>query len=419
MILKTAEILCVGTELLIGDIVNTNAAFLSRHLANLGIAQYHQTVVGDNPQRLKEALTLALSRSDLVLMSGGLGPTYDDLTKETACACMGAKLELHQPSLDRIYAYFARRQRTMSENNKKQAMQPKGGIVFQNDYGTAPGCGIFNPDRTKLAILLPGPPRELEPMFCEQVLPFLRTMTERCLVSRNVHIVGMGESSVEQILKDKMIAAVNPTIAPYCQTGEVRLRVTASAKTHEEGLALCDAAIAELYETEVGPYIYGVDVDLAQAVVNALAARKQKIAVAESCTGGGIGAKLTAVSGASAVFDGGVISYANEIKARILGVSQENLDTYGAVSAPIAKEMAAGVMRLMGADYGISVTGLAGPGGATATKPIGLVYIGIATKDGVQAYECHFAGTRQVIRDHSAISALSYALSTIRGTEHL
>jgi nicotinamide-nucleotide amidase len=416
MHIKTAEILCVGTELLIGDIVNTNAAFLSKHLAALGISQYHQSVVGDNPRRLKEALALSLSRSDLVLMSGGLGPTYDDLTKEVACECMGAELVHDEASYARICDYFARRGRQMSENNKKQALQPKGGVIFQNDHGTAPGSGIWNADHSKLVILLPGPPRELQPMFLDFVLPFLQTMTEQCFVSRNVHIVGMGESAVEAVLKDRMIAAINPTIAPYCQAGEVRLRVTASAKTAQEGKAMCDALIKTLYETEVGPYIYGVDIDLTQAVVNELRARHQKIAVAESCTGGGIGARITNVSGASEVFDGGVISYSNEIKARVLGVSQENLDTYGAVSAQVAKEMAQGVMRLMNADYGLSVTGIAGPTGGTPEKPVGLVYIGLATRNGVFAQECHFAGDRDWNRTLSATEALRMALLAIRKT---
>ncbi len=414
MIIKTAEILCVGTELLIGDIVNTNAAFLSRHLAALGISQYHQSVVGDNPKRLKEALALSLSRSDLVLMSGGLGPTYDDLTKEVACECMGSELVFDQTSYDRICDYFKRRQRPMSDNNKKQAMQPKDGVIFPNDHGTAPGCGIWNADRSKLVVLLPGPPRELQPMFSESVLPLLQTMTEQCFVSRNVHIVGMGESSVEAVLKEKMVSATNPTLAPYCTTGEVRLRVTAAAPTAAEGQKMCDELIATLYDTAVGPYIYGIDTSLGQAVIDALKASGQKIATAESCTGGGIGARLTGISGASEVYDGGVISYANEIKARLLGVKEETLATYGAVSAQTAREMALGVQTLMGADYGISVTGIAGPGGGTPEKPVGLVYIGIASPETVEVKECHFAGDREQIRALTATEALSMALIAIR-----
>ncbi len=414
MIIKTAEILCVGTELLIGDIVNTNAAFLSRHLAALGISQYHQSVVGDNPARLKEALQLSLSRSDLVLMSGGLGPTYDDLTKEVACECMGSELVFDQTSYDRICDYFKRRQRPMSDNNKKQAMQPKDGVIFPNDHGTAPGCGIWNADRSKLVVLLPGPPRELQPMFLGSVLPLLQTMTEQCFVSRNVHIVGMGESSVEAVLKEKMVSSTNPTLAPYCSTGEVRLRVTAAAPTVAEGQKMCDELIATLYDTAVGPYIYGIDTNLGQAVIDALKASGQKIATAESCTGGGIGARLTGISGASEVYDGGVISYANEIKARLLGVKEETLATYGAVSAQTAREMALGVQTLMGADYGISVTGIAGPGGGTPEKPVGLVYIGIASPRSVEVKECHFAGDREWIRTLSATEALSMALIAIR-----
>ncbi len=415
MKLKTAEILCVGTELLIGDIVNTNAAFLSRRLAALGISQYHQSVVGDHPGRLKEAVALALSRSDLVILSGGLGPTYDDLTKETVCELMGAKLELHAPSWERIQAYFTARNKPMSESNQKQAMQPVGGVVFQNDHGTAPGCGIYHQDGSKLAILLPGPPRELEPMFSNNVEPFLRTMTDTCLCSHNLHVIGMGESQVDAILAERMKGAVNPTIAPYCGEGEMRLRITASAPTLEEGDALCRQVMEELQQSEIGAYIYGVDTDLETCLVNTLLQQKKKIACAESCTGGGIGARLTAVPGASAVFDGGVISYANEIKEKVLGVKAETLERYGAVSPQCAKEMAQGVMLLMGADLAVAVTGIAGPGGGTPQKPVGTVFIGVAAQGKEpMAQEFHFVGDRQHIRNVTASNALALALRAVR-----
>lgn len=414
MKIKTAEILCVGTELLIGDIVNTNAAFLSRRLAALGISQYHQSVVGDHPARMREAVELALSRCDLLIVSGGLGPTYDDLTKETVCEAMGATLELHEPSWERIRSYFASRQKPMSDSNRKQAMQPVGGVVFQNDHGTAPGSGIYNADRTKLAVLLPGPPRELEPMFTVYVEPLLQTMTDSCLISKNVNIVGMGESQVDALLSDLMKNALNPTVAPYCLEGEVRLRVTAKAASATEGAAMCDEMIETLYASPVGNYIYGIDTDLATALVQTLTAQGKKIAVAESCTGGGIGARITAVSGSSSVFDGGVISYANEVKERLLGVRSDTLAQYGAVSEQCAKEMAQGVRALMCADLAVAVTGLAGPGGATPTKPVGLVYVGLATKEKTIVQEFRFRGDRAHVRALTAVNALAMALEALR-----
>ena len=240
--LEKAEILCVGTELLIGDIVNTNAAYLSRRLAAMGIGVYRQAVVGDNPARLAEDVRAALSRADLVVMSGGLGPTYDDLTKETVASVFGRKMYCHQPSLARIEEYFSATGRVMTENNKKQAQMPEGAVVFQNDYGTAPALALEN-EEGQVVIMLPGPPRELEPLFREQAEPFIKERTRAVMVSRNLHIIGMGESAVESVLPREYLESENPTVAPYCAPGEVRLRVTARAKNDGEARLLCDEMV--------------------------------------------------------------------------------------------------------------------------------------------------------------------------------
>ena len=307
--IRTAEILCVGTELLLGDIVNTNAAFLSKRLAALGIAVYHQTVVGDHPDRLRVALADAFEghgrpAADLVILSGGLGPTYDDLTKETVATYFGRSMYLHEESLTAIRDFFTRTGRVMTPNNEKQAMMPDGCVVFPNHYGTAPALAVG--DNTRTALMLPGPPAELIPLFEELVVPFLRRYTEGVLISRNIHIMGLGESTVESMLHDLMVSSENPTIAPYCKSGEVRLRVTARAKNEDEAAAMCDRTVALIRENkEINPYIYGVNCDnIETALVRLLTARGLTLATAESCTGGGVGQRITGVSGASAVYQG-------------------------------------------------------------------------------------------------------------------
>ena len=256
-----AEILCVGTELLLGDIVNTNAAYIARSLAAIGVNVYHQSVVGDNPERLKGSLDLALSRADLVVMTGGLGPTYDDLTKETVAEKFGLPMELHRPSLDRITAYFKRVNRVMTHNNEKQAWMPKGARVFPNNYGTAPGLAVQEGE--KIVILLPGPPKEMEPMFAEEVVPYLKSFSDTVLLSHTVHIFGMGESAVEDKLKDYMLAHLNPTVAPYAKTGEVQLRVTASAQDEQTANTLIQPVLADIQRI-LGNVVYGIDVGTLQ-----------------------------------------------------------------------------------------------------------------------------------------------------------
>ncbi len=379
--LRRAEILCVGTELLIGDIVNTNAAYLSRRLAALGIGVYRQSVVGDNPERLAADLRTALDRADLVVTSGGLGPTYDDLTKETAAAVFGRGMEMHEESLARIERYFTATGRVMTENNKKQAMMPKGAIVFPNDYGTAPALALEN-DEGKVLVMLPGPPRELEPLFCEQVEPYLQTRCDAVLFSRNIHIAGMGESAVEAALPHELLESANPTLAPYCIAGEVRLRVTAKADSREHAAALCDRMVEKVKATPVAPYIYGIDTPSAEAALVALLAeRGLTVCTAESCTGGLIAGRLTNVPGCSSVVAGGAVTYQTREKTRLLGVPEELIEKHSVVSEPVALSMAKGALAALDADVAIATTGYAGPGGGTEQDPVGTVYIAVATKE--------------------------------------
>lgn len=427
MKLKTAAILSVGTELLLGDIVNTDAAFISRRLAALGINQYCQSVVGDNPERLNKALSELLETCDLVILTGGLGPTYDDLTKETAAALFGRGLVLHEESLERIQNRLSKQDRAMSENNKKQAMLPEGAVVFKNNYGTAPGMAIEDEARGKTAILLPGPPRECEPMFIEEVEPYLRRFADHVLVSRTINIFGMGESRVEEILRPIMVSSINPTLAPYAKEGEVQLRVTASAPTEAEGLAMCDEMIAKVRETEVGGCIYGIDAgSIERELVRELASRRLRIACAESCTGGLCAKRLTDIPGSSAVLDGSIVTYANSVKERFVCVSRETLAAHGAVSKETALEMADGVRRLFSSDIGISTTGIAGPDGGTPEKPVGTVFVAVSYNGVCTHRELHIgvynsnvfgAGSseRAYIRHISASNALELALRLVRG----
>jgi nicotinamide-nucleotide amidase len=408
-----AEILCVGTELLLGDIINTNAAYIAKGLAECGIGCYYQTVVGDNPERLSQSLAIALGRAEIVIMTGGLGPTYDDLTKETVAAYFGLEMVLHQPSLDMLAAIFQNSGRPMTENNRKQAMMPAGATVFPNDRGTANGLMVQGGGKT--AILLPGPPREMTAMFDSQVKPYLQGLSGGALVSRNVHLFGIGESSVEAQLREYMESHTNPTIAPYAKEGEVLLRITARAASHAAAEALIAPVLADLQE-ELGDYIYGIDIgDLQTALVQALWQKGMTVAVAESCTGGLVGKRITEVPGASAVFGCGVCTYSNEMKIQLLHVRPETLERHGAVSAETAIEMARGVRLLSGADIGISITGIAGPGGGTEEKPVGLVYIGLSTAGQEQAKELrlsrNYGGGREYIRWLASSHALHVAWS--------
>ena len=417
--IRTAEILCVGTELLLGDIINTNAAFLSKKLASLGISVYHQTVVGDHPDRLRAALSDAFEghgrpAADLVILSGGLGPTYDDLTKETVADYFGRRMELHDKSLLRIRGFFERTGRVMTPNNEKQAMMPEGCVVFPNDYGTAPALAVG--DHTHTAIMLPGPPTELVPLFNEQVIPFLREHTEGVLISRNIHLMGLGESTVESILHELMVSSQNPTVAPYCKSGEVRIRVTAKAPDEQSAISLCEKTVHLIKQNpSIAPYIYGIDCENVEtALVRLLKDRGLTIATAESCTGGMIGQRITSVSGSSAVYPGGFVTYCNHMKIHLLGVKSETISAHTEVSAEAAAEMAIGARERMDTDLGISTTGYAGPTGGTEENPVGTVYVGIATRNGVTTHRLYYpAKSRDYIREAAASRVMLEAIRAV------
>ncbi len=369
-----AEIISVGTELLLGQVVNTDTTIVARELSALGINLLYSAVVGDNVERLKLAVETAISRSDLLIMTGGLGPTTDDLTKETTAACAGRKLVLHQPSLDRILNYF--NEKKVSSNQEKQAWLPEGCTVFQNDNGTAPGCA-FQAQSGCTIIMLPGPPSELEPMLRNYVVPFLKQDQEWVIVSLNVHIYGRGEAPVAQMMDDLMNGE-NPTLAPYAKEGECYLRVTAKAHTEEEADQMCQPLIQEI-KRRLGDFVYSVDVEsLEELVVQKLAAQGKKLATAESCTGGLLAKRITDVPGSSAVFDMGCVTYANDAKEALLSVDHKTLEQYGAVSEETAREMAEGMVRRSGSDIGVGITGIAGPDGGTPEKPVGLIYIALS-----------------------------------------
>ena len=402
-----AEIICVGTELLLGDILNTNAQFLAKELAALGITVHHQWVVGDNEGRLAQLVGEAMERSDLLVFSGGLGPTADDLTKETVARCFDDTLQLEPSILEAIQAYFAATGRHMPPHNEKQAMVPQKGGWFENHNGTAPAVW-FQKD-AKRAVLLPGPPSELKPLWTEQVRPFLSDGQQRVLHSLTLRITGIGESHVEEKV-GHLFENENPTAAIYAKTGEVQIRITARAASHEEGERAC-RAYAEKFRAILGDVIYGEDAnDLEHTLVQTLTEKGLTVATAESCTGGLVSQRITQVPGSSEVFGFGFCTYANEAKHKLLGVSEATLATVGAVSWQTAAQMALGAARVSGADIAVSLTGIAGPGGGTAEKPVGLVYVGAARGDEVYVAKLLLGNRdRQSIRISAANRALDYA----------
>lgn len=406
--MKTCEIISVGTELLLGDILNTDAQFLSQELAKLGFAVLHQSVIGDNHDRLLDSLRLAADRSDIIILSGGLGPTPDDLTKEVACEFFGKELVMHDESLRRMTKYFTSKGLDMPESNKKQALLPADCVVFQNNNGTAPGLGMEK-DGTHI-LLLPGPPRELKPMFLESAVPYLKQFSDKVIISHNIRTFGIGESAMSQEVDD-LLDNENPTVAPYAKDGEALLRVTAMADDEEEAEKLCRPVIDEIRK-RLADYVYGIDYTcIEEAVVEMLKEKGLKLATAESCTGGLIGKRITNISGASSVFDCGIISYSNEIKHKILGVSEDDLKAYGAVSEQVAKQMAQGVLKLSGADVAVSVTGIAGPNSDGTDKPVGLSYIALADKENVWVKKLM---TSRNDRDYNRFVNASNALNMVR-----
>ncbi len=399
-----AEIIAVGTELLLGQIVNTNAQFLSERLSQLGINVYFQVVVGDNEKRLTQTLQQGLERSDLIILTGGLGPTKDDLTKETIAKILELPLELHEKSLKRIKDFFSSIHRKMAENNTKQAFLPKDAMVLQNDNGTAPGCLIEK--NNKIVIMLPGPPKEMQPMFNNYVAPYLRSKTSETIYSKVLRIFGVGESSLEVKLEDLLEKQSNPTIAPYAKQCEVTLRITSKCKTEEEANQLIEPVEQEI-RNRLGMTVYGEGEEILEVVVAKLLMKKGlTIATAESCTGGLLAEKFTRVPGISRSFSRGVITYSNESKMELLGVKENTLMQYGAVSAQTALEMAQGIREHSNVDIGVSITGIAGPGGGTEEKPVGLVYVGISTKERTWFKELRLTRSRDRIRNMTTMHAL-------------
>ena len=404
----TVELISVGTEILLGNIVNTNAAFLAERIAALGLSCYHQSAVGDNEERLEDAIRLALSRSDLVILSGGLGPTKDDLTKEVTAKVFGKKLVEDAHTKERIQAYFERiHSSKITSNNWKQALIPEGATVVENHNGTAPGL-ILDGENGKTAILLPGPPNEIKPMFEQDIAPYLNRLQPEGIYSKMVKVCSIGESRAETMVADLMDAQTNPTLAPYAKTGEVHFRVTATAKDEETANALMEPMVKELYE-RFGDKIYTTEeeVTLEEAIVELLKEKNMTVTTAESCTGGLLAGRIMNVAGASAVYNEGYITYSNGAKEKLLGVSGDTLEKYGAVSAETAAEMARGAANAAGADAALSVTGIAGPDGGSKEKPVGLVYVGCFVKGRVRTEEFLFTGNREKNRDYAVVRALT------------
>lgn len=403
------EFISVGTELLLGNIVNTNAQFLAEECAKLGLSCYYQTVVGDNEERLTETFKTAWKRSDFVILTGGLGPTDDDLTKEVVAKTLKKSLVEDPVARTMIQEYFTKRNITLSENNWKQAMVMKDSIVLYNDNGTAPG--IIAEEGEKAAILLPGPPNELVPMFKKYVVDYLRGKNSVVIQSVTVKLCGIGESLAEDMIKDMIAKQTNPTIATYAKTGEVHIRVTAGADNEKQAQKLLKPVVKEL-KTRFGMHVYSTDenVSLEQSVVDLLLANNLTVSTVESCTGGLLAGRLINVPGVSEVFKMGHITYSNKAKRKTLGIKKSLIQQYTAVSEEVALEMVKGAEFVTKADVIVSVTGLAGPDGGTDEKPVGLVYIGCSVKGKRVTEEFHFKGNREKIRE----SAVSQALVLMR-----
>jgi nicotinamide-nucleotide amidase len=405
----SAEIICVGTELLLGDILNSNAQFLAQQLAQLGIPHYYQTVVGDNPERLKQVIEIAASRVEILIFTGGLGPTPDDLTCEAIADFFGVPLIEDPEIIEDIAQKFAQRGRVMTPSNRKQALIPQGADILPNPTGTAPGI-IWQP-RSNLTILtFPGVPSEMQRMWAETAVPFLKSQGwgQEIIYSRSLKFWGIGESALAEKVTPYLNLS-NPTVAPYAGKGEVRLRISAKAASSHLAEDLITPIEQQIREI-AGLDYYGADDDtLASVVGQLLLSAGQTLSVAESCTGGLLGQMLTEIAGSSVYFWGGIISYDNSVKISQLGVNPEDLAKFGAVSATVAEQMAVGVKTRLGTNWGLSITGIAGPTGGTEIKPVGLVYIGLARPTGeVISFECRFGTirSRSFIRQLSASTAL-------------
>lgn len=406
------ELIAVGTEILLGNIVNTNSAYLSEKCAELGLAVYYQSVVGDNPDRMKSVIKTALDRSDVIILTGGLGPTEDDLTKEITAEVMGFPLVEDAHTRELMEAYLKEYeknhpQRRITKNNYKQTMVPEGAIVMDNHNGTAPG--LIMEKKGKTAILLPGPPNEMVPMFEESVYPYLRKKQPEIIYSRMVKISGIGESQVAEEIQDLIDKQTNPTIAPYAKTGEVHLRVTAKAEDEKKCKEMIKPIVREL-KKRFGKNVFATreDKTLEEAVVDLLKEKNMTLSLAESCTGGAVAARIVNVPGASDALMCGYVTYTNRAKRKCLGVKKSTLNKEGAVSAKCAKEMAKGGAKTARTDVCLSVTGLAGPGGGTKETPVGTVFMGCTCAGKTTTREFHFTGNRSRIRGQAVAQALTF-----------
>ena len=413
-----AELIAVGTELLLGNISNTDAQMISEKLSAMGITVHHHTVVGDNPQRLAEALETARKRANIIITTGGLGPTYDDLTKQTICKTFGRELELHEDILEEIKTWFRTKMgREMPENNVQQALLPVNCTVFDNPVGTAPGCAFE--ENGVHVLMLPGPPFECRYMFEHRVAQYLEKLTDGVIVSHEIKIFGMGESSVEEALRKPMTALTNPTLAPYAKLNECMVRATAKAETRDEAEAML-RPLVELVKETLGDVVYGVDVESLEAVVSALLReRGLTLSAAESCTGGLIAKRMTDLPGASNVFRGGVVSYTNGVKAGVLGVPEALLEEYGAVSEPVARSMAECCRRICGSDLAVSVTGVAGPDRDDRGSDVGTVYIALASGAGTicRKLSCGKGRGRDRVRSAAASNAFDLIRRQLLGLD--
>lgn len=413
-----AEIIAVGTELLMGQINNTNARYVSSRFPDADVYVYYHTVVGDNRKRLAGCIQNAMERADVVLLTGGLGPTQDDLTKETVAEVLGVGMEPDERTLDNIRDFFEKRGRKACPNNEKQAYFPKGSIIIRNENGTAPGCIIEKEGRT--IVMLPGPPWEMEPMFEGSVLPYFMKNAVYRLHSVYVRMFGIGESDMEDRIKDIVSQQGNPTIAPYAKMGEITLRVTAKYIPGREDPEELIKPVMDEITDKLGEYIYSTrNEELHEKTAGMLMESGKTIAVAESCTGGMLSSMLTDIPGISAVFKGGVVAYSNDMKKTLLGVSEGTLKRHGAVSEETAAEMAEGMRERNGSDLGLSITGIAGPGGGAPDKPVGLVFIALSDGSGTVTHKFNLWGDRKRIRHLACLNALDIIRRhlTDRGSE--
>ena len=399
------EIITVGTEILLGDILNTNTHYLSNELANMGIDVYYQITVGDNEQRLLSQLKESFKRSDLVILTGGLGPTEDDITKEVCAKYFNMEMEFHEQSWDKIIEIHNKMNRKPTENNRKQAYFPKGSLILPNKYGTAPGC-IMEKDK-KTIIVMPGPPKEMKAMFDNYVKLFLLKDNKNILKSKVLRIIGMGESKIENDLLDLIDKQINPTIATYAKDGECTVRITAKGKNEKEVESLIEPISNEI-KSRLKEKVYGEDdTTIEDEVAKILVDNNLTIAVAESCTGGMVAADLINYPGISSVFMEGCVTYSNEAKMMTLNVKKETLNTVGAVSEQCAKEMSEGVAARHNTNIGLSTTGIAGPEGGSEDKPVGLVYMGITINNKTIVKKYIFNGNRQQIRSRACKTLLN------------